>query len=475
MEQSEKPIIAEEQVTPETTVRPVLALQREDVGDLDTVLRGYYLGQIKNMEKRKDRKLSRQLLENHLVLPKSRQRTSKDSAYIKEILGIEYGLLERLEDSRLIRRIHKSGNNPIYEISHDTLVEPILAERRDREAITRFIKRTWKYLVALLLLWFLFGMLFENSFELIPDPVQGTQSVAIELDEVVLDIGDDPKNASLALPSHIITRNQTLKPGDTLNVQLPLNLVSLSSIVSEDATGSDTISIKLENPIEVPIAVEGLPVTYQTFSDVVVPLAHSNGDAEDPDANKVYAKLSGNLKMTPLPKGMDQIGDRISQSSTSDPIEVMLGDTLLQAAKDAQSLPLNFHLQLTDLFENEDDKNSIRNALGDREVKLSYTVQVGPAPTQAPPPKAELPSVQGIEVQYSDGTSKFIPGDAASGAGRQEKIHIVVAGETLYSVAKEYGIVDVNGNISAEIIKKLNGLQGDALSVGQALRIPVVR
>ncbi|MEZ5043681.1 MAG: hypothetical protein R2828_27540 [Saprospiraceae bacterium] len=96
MEQSEIPIMAEEHSRPEKTVRPTLALEMADVGNLDAVLREYYLNQIKSLEKRKDRKLARQLLENHLVLPKSRQRTSKDAAYIKEILGIDYSLLEKL-------------------------------------------------------------------------------------------------------------------------------------------------------------------------------------------------------------------------------------------------------------------------------------------------------------------------------------------------------------------------------------------
>ena len=89
---------------------------------------------------------------------------------------MDYGLLENLEDSRLIRRIHKSGNNPIYEISHDTLVEPILSEKKDREAIARFLKKSWKYLALLLLLWFLFGMLFENTFEVIPPLAERSRS-----------------------------------------------------------------------------------------------------------------------------------------------------------------------------------------------------------------------------------------------------------------------------------------------------------
>ena len=472
MEQSEIPITAKEPGKPAKPVRPVLALEREDVGDLDTVLRGYYLSQIKSMEKRKDRKLSRKLLENHLVLPKSRQRTSKDFAYIKEILGIEHGLLDRLEESRLIRRIHKTGANPIYEISHDTLVEPILSERRDREAIARFIKRTWKYAVVLLLLWFLLGMLFENSFEVLPDIAQSSKTVPLTLGEpVVVDVGDESSTVRLTLPPASV--GQKLRSSDSIEVRLPINLVRLKNLLPEDATtGTDTIPINLDQPIEIPVDGQDLPETFRTFSDVVVPLAYGNSGTGNPDDGRIFARISGHLKMT-TDAGVESGADPGGTGAQADSIQIELGETLVTAGQSARSVPVDVNLRLTDLFADENDRNTIRNILGDRPVTLSYTVQVDAAPAPAPPEKVEAPSVRGIEVQYSDGTSRFIPGDGPVGAG--EKIHIVAAGETLYAIAKEYKIVDENGKISAEPIKKLNALRGDALSVGQALRIPAVQ
>ncbi len=149
-----------------------------------------------------------------------------------------------------------------------------------------------------------------------------------------------------------------------------------------------------------------------------------------------------------------------------------LGDTLVQAGKSARVIPVDFSLQLTDLFADENTKNNIRNLVGDRPVTLRYAIRVGAAPTPPPPQKAKAPSVQGIEVFYSDGTKKFIPGDAAPGASGEERTHVVAAGETLFSIARKYGIVDANGNTSIEAIKKLNGLRSNAISVGQTLRIP---
>lgn len=462
MEQQEIPITGEEQNQPETVVRPALALEIEDVGNLDAVLRGYYLSQIKSLEKRKDRKLARRLLEDHLVLPKSRQRTSKDAAYIKEVLDVDYGLLGNLEDSRLIRRIHKSGNNPIYEISHDTLVEPILAEKRDREAIARFIKRTWKYFIVLLLLWFLFGMLFENTFEVIPPLAQTPKSIDIVMEEQAFNVGENASSFRLQLPPIII--DQALKPSDSIFIKLPLDLIPLSSLLGDEAMDSDTISIKLTSPLEVPLGVEDRPITYQAFSNIVVPLAYKGGDAKDQNAKQIYAKLSGNLKMTTdalTNKGVSEY-DNPSKS-----IEMNLGDTLLQASNSSQSVPVNFSLRLTDFFENERDRNSIRNTVGDRQVQMNYLVKVRPTLIDPVPAKIEYPSVQGIEVQYSDGTSKFIPGDAET-----EKTHIVASGETLFSIAKKYGLVDENGNTSTQALKQLNELQNNTLRAGQVLRIP---
>ena len=470
MEQPEIPITAEEHNKPEKPVRPVLALEPADVGDLDSVLRGYYLSQIKSLEKRKDRKLARQLLENHLILPKSRQRTSKDAGYIREILGIDQGLLEKLEESRLIRSIHKSGANPIYEISHDTLIEPILSERKDREAIGRFIKKTWKYVVLLLVLWFLFGMLFENRFEVIPAPIRKPKALDLMLEEQVLGIGEP--SGSFLLPLPPIVLDQELYPSDSIFLKLPLHPILLAGQRTSGTSGFDTLSIRLEAPIEVPVDAKDMPVTYQPFSNVVVPLGYSSGDAGNPDAGKLFARLSGNLKLT-AKTGEDGIPSEYEYNKQQlAPIEMNLGDTLVQAGKSARVIPVNFSLRLTDLFTDENTKNNIRNVLGDRPVTLRYAIRVGPAPAPPPPKKVEAPSVQGIEVFYSDGTKKFISGDAVSDPSGAERRHTVAAGETLFSIARKYGIVDASGKTSIEAIKKLNGLRDNTLSVGQVLRIP---
>lgn len=513
MEKSDQPNIVEEQQAPEKAARPVLNLDREDVGNLDSVLRGYYLSQIKSIEKRKDRKLARRLLEDHLILPKSRQRTSKDAAYIKEILGIEYGLLQKLEESRLIRRIHKTGTNPIYEVSHDTLVEPILAERQKRETISRFIKKTWKYILLLLLLWFLLGMFFENTFQLLP-PARQAKRIDVQMDKQVVGIGDD--SASFILPLSPIVLDQDLIKKDSIYIRLPLNAVDLAKLralrqgrVAEAGTDgegpgnrdrdtdglsgditrrglaagsraqADTIALRFGQPIEVPAGTQAEEAVYRSFSDIVVPLAYTGGGSGD-DAEMVYASLSGTLKM--VPEGGGITVNQTPGMPQLSPINVSLGDTVLKAGKRSRKVPVDFTLQLSDLFDNEMDKTNIRDILGDRQVNLSYVVELGPSPVKPPPPKIVVPTVQGIELKYSDGSSKFISGEEAAEAQaaseeeteaqREGITHIVTSGETLFSIARKYGLVDASGNVSIAELKRINGLQSNTLRVGQELRIP---
>ncbi|NRB52291.1 MAG: LysM peptidoglycan-binding domain-containing protein [Saprospiraceae bacterium] len=464
MEQQETPITSDPTSIPEEGVRPVLALAMEDVGNLDAVLRGYYLSQIKSLEKRKDRKLARQLLEDHLVLPKSRQRTSKDAAYIRETLEMDDALLENLQNSRLIRRIHKSGNNPIYEISHDTLVEPILAEKRDREAIARFIKRTWKYFVVFLLLWFLCGMLFEKTLDVLPSFAQRANRVDLSAPKHVINLGAN--SSTFVLPLEPLTIDQDLQAGDSLFIKLPLDPIQITRADRGElgSEASDTISIQLTAPIEVPLAAQETPTSFQNFSNIVVPLAYQGGDSEEQDAQPLYARLSGNLKLTNdvlTARGVNEYDQAIRR------LEMDLGDTLIRAGKTAKTVPVSFSLQLTDLFDNEIDKNYIRTAVGDRLVTMNYLVQVNPGAAAPPSVRVEYPAVQGIEVQYADGTSKFIPGNAAT-----DQTHTVASGETLFSIAKKYGLVDGDGNTSTLALKQLNGISGNAISVGQVLKIP---
>ncbi|MEO0337894.1 MAG: LysM peptidoglycan-binding domain-containing protein [Bacteroidota bacterium] len=473
---------------PASMVRPTLDLRKEDVGDLDRVLREYYRSQIKSIEKRKDRKLARKLLQDHLVLPKSRQRTSKDAGYIKEVLGIETPLLDRLEESRLVRRIYKIGTNPIYEVSHDTLVEPILAERNNREAVLRFIKKAWKYLALLLLLWFLLGMVFENTFELLPDSIRPAKRVDVVADKQI--IGFDKINNRTYMALAPLLLEESIAPNDSLFLKVPMGGLGFSRLqernLQDGNTEADTFSIVLSRPIEIPVLEDASSDIMRTFSNVLVPITYG----EPNSASNLYARVSGGIRLMsgnnlssnsetnevrqPFTQGQDpeegpQSYDQILSNRQA--IEVQLGDTILRVKSTAQYVPVRFTMRLSDLFENAVDKNNAQTLFGDRQVNLNYTVQVGAAPQPSAPPKVQIPSVEGIEVQYSDGTKRFIPNTSGSAEGT-ETLHVVAAGETLFSIAKMYNLKDTNGNTSTQTLITINGLQNNTLSVGQILIIP---
>jgi len=342
--------MAEKTNITQDNVRLNVALSREDIGNLDSVLRDYYHGQIKNLGKRKDRKLARRLLQDHLILPKSRQRTSKDAAYIKEILGIEFGLLDQLEESRLIRRIQKQGTNPIYEVSHDTLIEPILSERNNRMAIQGFIKKAWKYVAALLLLWFLLGMLFENAFAVLPEPFRKNKSIEVLMDKQVIAMSERPSAFTLTLPPLLL--KQDLNAKDSILIQLPLEPVNVSRLRRLQGTNTtDTISIVFASPIDVPMAGGEQASSYQAFSDVLVPLASSYGDPETDDGQPIYAKVSGSLRMSNNTELNNEGAIDEYNQILKRPIVLELGDTFVQASTNAKSIPVNFNLQLSDLFD----------------------------------------------------------------------------------------------------------------------------
>ena len=54
-----------------------LEVTSNDVGNFDKLIEGYYVNQIKQLDKRKNRQKAIDLLENHLILPNSHKRKSQ--------------------------------------------------------------------------------------------------------------------------------------------------------------------------------------------------------------------------------------------------------------------------------------------------------------------------------------------------------------------------------------------------------------
>lgn len=96
---------------------------------LGGVLETYYEEQIARIARGSRRRVLRRLCETGLIL--DGRRTSVDQAILEKSFGVTADELGRLTDSRLLRAVPRLDSVQ-YELSHDTLVGPILAVRDKR-------------------------------------------------------------------------------------------------------------------------------------------------------------------------------------------------------------------------------------------------------------------------------------------------------------------------------------------------------
>lgn len=458
---------------PEEVAEP-LALEIEDVGNLEQVLRGYYLSQIKSLEVRKDRKLARKLLENHLVLPKSRQRTSKDAAYIREILGMEGILLDRLEDSRLIRRLNKSGTNPIYEISHDTLVEPILAERSNREAIALFFKKYGKYFLLLLLLLFGLGMLFENKVDVLDDSLGKTQSGVVQLDAadpLYVEPGDS--RAIIRVP---FTEIEEYKKMDSLNLEVGL-LVHANKQPLPSGLG-DTLSIDL-GPVDLNVSKEQLLALIEAGRDTAIPLNlmlpignKSIGSGESGTGQLMAAVAGTSVLRIQYSRVLSPVNTSNAKTggATRSPSIVLanLGKRSVRAGETLNPVKLDTTISLADLFPED---QVLTDLLKDKQLQLTYGVDVQPVDareTETEMVEVEvLTSPDVIQVQTPEGP-RIYKIDPAGNNARKTGYYEVKAGEGLLTVANKF-------STSMQEIRDLNGMpkSQNTLTPGKQIIVPL--
>lgn len=94
------------------------------------VLQGFYENRIWNMGSMWKRIKVHRLCEKGLI--ENERRLSLEEEHIKRKYKVTGNLLSRLVDNRLLRSESRVGSF-YYELSHDTLVQPILTSRRDRK------------------------------------------------------------------------------------------------------------------------------------------------------------------------------------------------------------------------------------------------------------------------------------------------------------------------------------------------------
>lgn len=452
---------------PESQANRALRLELKDVGDLDQILRGYYLGQIRQIDGRRERRLARKLIEDHLVLPKSRQRTSKDAAYIREVLGIGVPLLAQLEESRLIRRLNKSGQNPIYEVSHDSLVEPILAERSNHAAIWAFLRKYGRWFLLLLLLLFVFGMWFESQLGLLHDggfrlPASSDQVLEAEAtNEIFAERGTHRREVLVPLSSLPNWDGE-----DSTVLRIAVDVTAYPDL--DPRSGRDTVALDL-GALNLNLPREALQRLLSDGGDTAIPLRLIVPLGTTDTSSNLMADVAGATVLRigsttsgpgTTPRGGDNVPLSAARRLRNDKkphLEADLGRESVQATTRARTVALDTLVYLSDLIK---DDEAARALLENRKVRLTYQVDVSAAPT--PTQKVEYVPVSGIEVQYSDGTRRFIPGNP--GSESQPVTHTVQPGETLYKISRLY-------DVSPAQLRELNQLPDNQIKVGQVLRI----
>ncbi len=109
-----------------------------DLPNFETVYEHYYKDRINELPS-SEQADGRSVLEYGLLLvdPQSGEarRLSRDSGELTQTFSVSLELLKNLEHSYLIRREINAFNGHNYEISHDTLIAPILKARKETEAV----------------------------------------------------------------------------------------------------------------------------------------------------------------------------------------------------------------------------------------------------------------------------------------------------------------------------------------------------
>ncbi len=170
------------------------------------------------------------------------------------------------------------------------------------------------------------------------------------------------------------------------------------------------------------------------------------------------------LRLQPEPDDLsdsDEVPITAAQRTRGMPISNMVeanfGRRTVRAGNRTRTIALDTIMNLSDMV---GDDQLAQSLLKDKTLRLTYQVDVAPAP---PPTKqVEYMPVSGIEVEYSDGTRKYIPGDGSY--VNQPVYHTVQPGETLFKISRLY-------DVTTDQIRQINQLSTNNIRVGQVLRV----
>ena len=108
-------------------------INQDNIGDLDDISQNYYLNQLATITGEEDRLAARKLLEEGLIFEQEQRRISLLAGIIERDYGVNSALLQKLVESRLLRpEPLADGTGFAYELSHDSLIAPILKAKEAR-------------------------------------------------------------------------------------------------------------------------------------------------------------------------------------------------------------------------------------------------------------------------------------------------------------------------------------------------------
>ncbi len=107
----------------------------EDLPPLDRIFKNYYDRQIGSLPSTQDQQKARKFIEEGLIFEEEERRLSLFEGVIRSRYKISKELLQRLVDSRLIRAEPLVGGGYVYELTHDTLIPPILEAKKRRKVL----------------------------------------------------------------------------------------------------------------------------------------------------------------------------------------------------------------------------------------------------------------------------------------------------------------------------------------------------
>jgi hypothetical protein len=112
----------------------------ESLGNLELIYQNYYSDSLKKLGTEEEQLKAQKLIEEGLIFEKEQRRISMYEGQILSTYDIDQDLLRRLANTHIIRSEPHSSGGYTYEVSHDTLVAPILKAKalrykKDQERI----------------------------------------------------------------------------------------------------------------------------------------------------------------------------------------------------------------------------------------------------------------------------------------------------------------------------------------------------